>query len=250
MDDAAKTREALGLLGLEPNVARAYRQLWGRAPQDAATLAAAVNASRSEAYRALDELTRRGLAAVVASRPTRYEAVEPADAFTLEAAKETAQAADVERARAAFAGSLADAWPARPEGRAGWSFRPVAGRQAIHVAALRMVRGASRSVRICLRDAGSAAETSAFHQIPEAAHQRAAQGVESRTVSRASLALATARAVQVEPTATFVVVDRRECLFLAPARSDAPVSQATWTNAGALVALAEALHDDLWVHGK
>jgi sugar-specific transcriptional regulator TrmB len=241
--------DALGLIGIDPRIARVYYRLGERGPQDAATIAQDMSANRSEIYRALAHLTQRGLVAVEASNPIRYRVVDPTDAFTIAAAGEDARVATIERARDAFVGALARAPKTDALEVAGWSFRPITGRHAIHLAARRMIQDARASILISHRHSESAAEAKALGHLLDAAQGRA-EGVSLRVVARAALGLPTSRTLTLEPAATFLVVDGRECLFLTPDERKAVVSrQAMWTNAGAVVALAEMLHGDLWASG-
>lgn len=73
--------ERLALLGLQEREALRYVHLCIRGPAKASEVAAATRLHRTEVYRGLDTLLRKGLATATLDRPTRYEATSPERVF-------------------------------------------------------------------------------------------------------------------------------------------------------------------------
>src|SRR5438552_17646758 len=71
----------LAAVGLDPKDATLYVHLCVNGPTKASEAAAAAKLNRTEAYRALDNLIRRGFVTASLERPTLYEATPPEKVF-------------------------------------------------------------------------------------------------------------------------------------------------------------------------
>ncbi|MEA3201756.1 MAG: hypothetical protein QOE90_3184 [Thermoplasmata archaeon] len=236
----ATLRAALAVLGMDARGASIYEHLGATGSQDAASVALGVGISKGQAYRALDQLVRRGQVAVEAAEPARYRAIDLTQQVTLAAVDEDSRAAALAVARVDFRAFISTAQAPRAHA-AEWRFRPVTGRHAFYVAARRLILKARISVLVSHARGRPGPDDRARKLLDAAAEQRRKEGVRVSILTRPSpteLAGSNANAVP-----TFFIIDAHECLFLSPAANAG--TRATWTNALPLVAIAKMLHDEL-----
>lgn len=243
MTEALHITRALGLLGMGAVEARAFEHLGATGPQDAAGVALGIHVTRGQAYRALAALVRGGRVVTGGTRPSLYQAVDPADLSELAYAEEAARGRALEAAKVAFRATVASAHAPRAAAHAPWKARRVHGREAFHAAARRLLLKAHTSVLIAYAPGSSAVDAKARASLLAVAERKNAEGVRSRIVTSAPLA----HGAQGAPAPAFVVIDGKECLFLAA--DGAPfgaMAQGCWTSAATIVALAGMLHDVMW----
>lgn len=237
----SRVQAALGSLGMDPAEARAYEHLAREGPHDAAGVAAALGATRAEAHRILSRLLSRGHVAVVATEPFTYRALGLAEHARAARVAQEDRARAVERAGAVFHATLSSGRAPRQPPEVRWRVRSIAGRHAFHAAARRLVSKARSTVLIAYAPCASAVDERARKGLLDAAARKGAEGILLRVVAprtRASSA----------PAPVFFVVDGRECLFLSVhSGALAAARGGCWTSVGPLVALAEALHHEMWL---
>lgn len=132
----------LAAIGLDERDAQIYIQLCVRGPTKASEVAAAAKVNRTEAYRSLDNLMRRGFVTASLDRPTLYEATDPEKVFDDALAQHTARRAHLERAREEAVRTLAKMRSSSTDGPLRTSYKILQGREAILAATETMLRRA------------------------------------------------------------------------------------------------------------
>jgi len=262
LDDLCARLEAVGL---EPKDAVLYVHLCVNGPTKASEAAAAARLNRTEAYRSLDNLIRRGFVTASLDRPTLYEATPPEKVFDDAIAAHHQRRAALERARESALGMITKLRGDRAPGSIKLGYKMLQGRAAIYAA----VEGMLRRARV------SQLMVSSFFAPPNATEantpyqttiQRAEEGLSMKLLVRESPGLrdalapivahsnAEARLLTVPQPLRFTIVDEREIviwLISDPASTlSAREDVAMWTNAPEFVAAHRLLYDALWAGAK
>jgi sugar-specific transcriptional regulator TrmB len=258
--------ERLGAIGLEPKDALLYLHLCLQGPTKASEAAAASKLNRTEAYRALDHLIRRGFVTASLDRPTLYEATAPEKVFDDALAHHVARKQSIERARETTLAMLTQLRDKVPDqGPLKASYKILQGRSAIYNAVDGMIRRARHSQRMVstfFAPTNATDENAPYRTTV----QRADGGLRMQLLVRdvpgmdkALAGIAGSPHVQVrtfEPSHTvrFTVVDDREVIvWLANDPSPSLAARddvAMWTNAGDFVKNQLTLYDALWSRGR
>jgi sugar-specific transcriptional regulator TrmB len=178
-DTVDELAQQLATLGLTPTEAAAYVHLLGAGPTRASSLAALIRLGRQDAYRILHALARRGFVVSGLGRPALYRATPPE-----EVSEARGRVEEVERARAEVLPALAKIDAAPPPPLARQAFRLLQGRSEYYTAVDRMIRAASREVKV-LHTNPRAFEISQTPQMWNLVEARAAEGVRVRVLYRA-----------------------------------------------------------------
>lgn len=255
----------LSAIGLEEKDALLYVQLCLLGPTKASDAASAAKLNRTEAYRALDNLIRRGFVTASLDRPTLYEATAPEKVFDDALAAHLARRATIESARNEAICTL-DALRQNGGGTPLKSaYKLIQGRTAIYAAVEAMVRRATHSQKMASTyfAAPNATDTNTPYVTTL---QRAREGLRMNLLVQDSPGLDKAIRELVEQPSVrvrtfepghpirFTIVDDREILIWlvtdpAPgltARDDV----AMWTNAHDFVRMHMKLYEALWVTGR
>ena len=262
-DESAELVERLVSIGLDEREARVYVHLCERGAARASDAAAAVRLKRTETYRTLEALMKRGFITARLTRPVEYEAVPPETVFALLLAQHEERRTEIERLRERVAELSAQARERDGSGR--HAYKILQGRRAIHAAVEAMLRRAQQGQSMVSTTFSPAQATNANRAFA-ATVRRAAEGFPMRVLlrempglERALEPLTTHPNVRVryyapEHPARFVITDRREILVWLvsdPSTSlDAREDVAMWTNAPDFVRLHETLYEALWDAGR
>ena len=257
--------ERLASIGLEEKDALLYLHLCVHGPSKASEAAAAARLNRTETYRALDSLIRRGFVTAGLERPTLYEATPPEKVFDDALAQHGARRKSIERARDVALAQLATLRNERSGEPLKASYKIVQGRPAIHAMAESMVRRA-RAGQSMVSTSFAPANATDANAVFATTVARAAEGLPMRLLVRETPGM-TERLAELlthpdvhvryfEPDATirFTIVDDREILvWLATDPSpdlDAKDDVAMWTNAVDFVSAHRVLYGFLWAKAR
>lgn len=251
----------LQAVDLDEKDALLYAHLCVRGPTKASDLAAAARLNRTDAYRALDDLMRRGFVTASLDRPTLYAATPAEKVFDDALAQQTARRAQLEHAREAALAALSELRASAPEPSPRSSYKLLQGRAAIHAAAEAMVRGAriGQSMVSTYFSPEVATEQSPVYATTM---ERARQGLAMRLLVRETpgilerlapaLDQPSVRVRFFEPTGPlrFTIVDDREILMWLVTDSSPSLTAkddvAMWTNAPDFLYAQRLLYDHLW----
>lgn len=257
--------DRLVALGIEPREAKLYVHLTLRGPMRASEAAAAVRLKRTETYRALEALARRGFVTPRLARPVVYEAVSPEALFAELLATHDARRTEMERLRERVArlATAAREGRDRPSGRYGYKI--VQGRRAILGAvetALRQAR-ASYAIVSSVFDVPNAGPQSRAYQtmlaraelgLPMRVLLRDAPGVDRVVAPLTTMPNVHVRVFEPAHAVRFAIVDGREvvCWLVSDAAPgvDARDDVAMWTNAPDFIAAQQTLFEALWARGR
>lgn len=255
----------LAAVGLEPKDATLYVHLCVHGPTKASDAAAAAKLNRTEAYRALDNLIRRGFVTASLDRPTLYEATPPEKVFDDAIAAHHARRASIERARESALETLERLRGARTPGGIKLGYRMLQGRPTIYSTVEGMVRRA-RTSQAMVSTFFAAANATDANSPYQTTIQRAGDGLRMQLLLRESPGLqealaplvahpnVEARIVATRQPLRFTIVDDREIvtwLVSDPAPSlGARDDVAMWTNAPDFVAAHRLLFDAVWESSK
>lgn len=261
----AELVDRLRAIGLEDREARVYVHLSCRGPARASDTAAAVRLKRTETYRTLEALMKRGFVTAHLARPVVYEAVSPEAVFNDLIAHAEERRAEIERLKDRVVDVVAASRRAVDTDAARHSYRIIQGRRPIHAAVETILRGAQLTQSM-VSTTLTAAQASAQNRPFQTTLRRAAEGLPMRMLLRETSGLEHAlqpllahRNVRVrffEPThpLRFTLVDEREIvMWLVSDPStmlDAREDVAMWTNATDFVRSQQTLYDALWERAR
>lgn len=253
--------ERLASIGLEEKDALLYLHLCVNGPSKASEAAVGAKLNRTETYRALDSLIRRGFVTAGLDRPTLYEATPPEKVFDDALAQHGARRQSIERAREVALASLATLRRERGGSPLKASYKIVQGRPAIHATVESMVRRArlgqsTVSTRVApanAKDSNAVFSTTvarAAEGLPMRFLMRESPGMEEMLAELLTHKGVEARYFESETPVRFTITDDREILvWLATDRSPDPEAKddvAMWTNALDFVSMHRVLFDLLW----
>lgn len=257
--------DRLRAIGLEEREARIYVHLCFRGPARASDTAAAVRLKRTETYRTLEALMKRGFVTAHLARPVVYEAVPPETVFTALIAHAEERRAEIERLRERVADVIAASRFAAEVDPARYGYRIIQGRRPIHAAVETMLRAAEHGQSM-VSTTLTAAQASMQNRAFQTTLRRAADGLpmrlllrETSGMERATQPLLAHRNVRIrffEPPhpVRFTLVDRKELMIWLvsdPSPTlDAREDVAMWTNAADFVRAQETLYEALWERGR
>ncbi|HET6405568.1 MAG TPA: helix-turn-helix domain-containing protein [Candidatus Thermoplasmatota archaeon] len=264
-EEGAELVERLVAIGLESREARLYVDLLLRGASRASDAAARTKLKRTETYRALEALMKRGFVTARLTRPVEYEASPPDAVFADLLARHEQQRSEMEALKARVCEVAYRARQKSDDDEARHGYRIIQGRRAIFSAAESVYRGARERLSVAtayLSPASAIASNRAYHALV----RRAADGLaidllvrETPNFDRAFAPLLQQRNVRVRfadlpQGVRFLVADDREVivwLVSDPAQGiDARDDIAMWTNAADFVRAQRAFFDALWPQGR
>ncbi|HUR68909.1 MAG TPA: helix-turn-helix domain-containing protein [Candidatus Thermoplasmatota archaeon] len=262
---AGELVERLASIGVEEREAKLFVHLCLRGPTRASDAAAATKLKRTETYRALESLMRRGFVTAHLTRPVVYEAVAPDAVFGELLAGHEQRRAEIESLRERVSAAVATAREAQEPSGARWGYKIVQGRRAILGAVEGVVRNARSSESMVSTTFGPGM-VSPQNKAYQTMLKRASEGLPMRILlrdlpglDRALAPLTAHRHVEVRyfhphHAFRFLIVDDREVVYWLindPAASiDAREDVAMWTNATDFVLAQKSLFESLWASAR
>lgn len=253
--------DRLHAVGLDEKDALIYVHLCIHGPTKASDMAAAARLNRTEAYRSLDNLMRRGFVTAGLDRPTLYEATPPEKVFDEALAHHMARRTQLERAREVAIESLNHLRLSKPGAPLKSGYKLLQGRAAIYAATEAMVRRARRS-QWMVSTYFSASHATEQNTLYRTTMERAVEGIPMRFLLRETPGIVECLAPAVdqkgvelrffdpEGPVRFTIVDDREVLmWLVTDPSDSLHARddvAMWTNAQDFVYAQKLLYASLW----
>ena len=261
-DAADRLVHSLQTLDLDEKHARAYVTTALLGPLKPADLGQHLTLKRSDAYRVLDELARRGFVRPTLEKPVRFEAWPPEIAFDLELARLHERRARVEAGRAdaiRLYEELRGSQPTGPASRVVFH-QLLQGRRDCLLQFARMVRDAEETFECITTMPGAPIRRHAERMGIQAEFaRRVAEGLRVRSITsftdaRRYQILAQHRNVEIRTSTLtglgIAIMDRRGVLIWQrigdPDDSDSPDDAALYTNAEAMVRFAVTSFDALW----
>lgn len=251
--DMAELLERMQRYGLDEGEARLYYHLSRLGPSRAAAVAQAAGRKRTDAYRLLDQLVKKGFVEKSLERPARYLPRAPDEAMrrALQVRREQTDTLEEERT------ALASAWPrviAAPQPNR-QRFAVHQGKAQVNGLLQRMVGGASEQVLLATSADGLARLD--LPALRTTLRARAEAGILVRVLARrgreADFPLEGIDGVQVRyaDLPTFyqaVLVDSREVALFVSAGKGISGSEETvlWLNSSDVVLAQQALFDKAW----
>lgn len=263
--DHAELVERLVGLGLDEREAKLYIHLAMNGPRRASDAAAATRLKRTETYRALEVLSRRGFVTAHLAKPVVYEANPPDAVFGELLASHEQRRAEIERLREHVATAVASAKSQADREAGKHGYRIMQGRRAILNHLDSVVRHAERSIALAstaVGPSGAVAPNRAWQSMV----RRATEGIPTRVLLRERNGIPSGshtlpdrpnlrlRLFEPDHPVRFLLVDDREVLFWLvsdPAPGlDARDDVAMWTNAPDFVKAQAQLFDAFWRDAK
>lgn len=264
-DERSDLVDRLVGLGLDEREAKLYLHLALGGPSRASDAAAATRLKRTETYRALDVLMRRGFVTAHLAKPVVYEANAPDSVFGDLLASHEQRRTDIERLREHVTEAVATARQNNEKDAGKHAYKIVQGRRAILHHVETMLRHADRRVAMASTTFATPSLT-AQNRAWQTLVKRAKEGLGTRLLVRATSGLEeglkdllSARDVRVrafEPSTPvrFILVDDREVVFWLvndPTPGvDGREDVAMWTNAPDFVLAQGQLFEALWRDAK
>lgn len=258
-DDSIELVAQLTSIGLEEREARLYVHLCTRGPCRASDAAASVRLKRTETYRTLEALMKRGFVKAHLTRPVVYEAVSPDVVFSELLAHHEERRTEMERLRERVAKLANDASERIESSRHGYKI--LQGRRAILTSVDSMLRQ-SQVQHSLVSTTFTSVQTAPQNRAFQTMVRRAAEGLPMRLLFRETpgmeraLAPLTAhknvavRFFEPQHPIRFSIADAREiAIWLVNDPSpglDAREDIAMWTNAPDFVRAQEMLYEALW----
>lgn len=216
-EDRGELVDRLAAIGLDEREAQLYVHLLVAGPSRASDAAAASKLKRTETYRALEGLMRRGFVTAHLTRPVVYEAVAPESVFANLLADHDQRRDDMERLRERVSLAAEQARIAERDAEVGrHSYKIIQGRRAILAAADTMARGAKQGLAY---SAGALAPAQIANGRGLQAVTRRDDGlparlllVEAAGIERALVALARQRHAEIRFVAAIASAPAREAL--------------------------------------
>lgn len=264
-DERADLVERLVALGLDEREAKLYLHLLLGGPSRASDAASATRLKRTETYRALDVLMRRGFVTAHLAKPIVYEANAPDAVFGDILATHEQRRNDIERLREQVAHAVAEARRQGGHEAGKHGYKILQGRRAILHQVETMLRHAEVDVAVASTILAGPTFVSQ-NRAWSALVKRARGGLPIRLLVRETEALdagladmgegrnAETRLFLPEKPIRFVIVDRSEVVILLvndPAEGvEGRDDVAMWTNAQDFVHAQLLLYDALWREGR
>lgn len=263
--DEAELVGRLAEIGLDEREARLYVHLLVTGPSRASDAAAASRLKRTETYRALEGLMRRGFVTAHLTRPVVYEAVAPEAVFANLLADHEVRRDEMEQLRERVANVAAQARAAVEQADAArHSYKIIQGRRAIFATAETMVRNARQGVAY---SAGGLNPAQLAHSRGlQAIARRVDDGlgvrillVETAGIERTLMTFSRHRHIEVRFAAhanppRLMLADKREVVAWLVTDHDGGVEGrgdvAMWTNAPEFVRGQDALFEALWAGAR
>lgn len=256
--------ERLALLGLDRRQATLYVHLVALGPQRASQLAAAVRMHRTDAYRHLQDLMRRGFATASLRRPTTYVAVPPERVWADALAAADARTRELRDARDGAMHAFGLLAPTVNGAAAPLSHRFLRSRQAIYETVEALVRNMRRS-QWMVSTTFSAANATPANRPFQTTIEKARAGASMRFLFVESPGLVERIAPMMGPRVEvrffeprsplrFSVFDDEEILYWLvtdpSAGLDAKGDVAMWTNAPDFVRAQKETFEALWAQAR
>lgn len=263
--DEGELVDRLAAIGLDEREARLYVHLLLTGPSRASDSAAASRLKRTETYRALEGLMRRGFVTAHLTRPVVYEAVAPGSVFANLLADHEVRRDEMEQLREHVAAIAHQARVAEQAAEAArHSYKIIQGRRPILSTAETMVRGARESIAYStgLLTAGQLAQNRGLHAIARRGEEGRAVRlllVETPGIERTLLAFSRHPHVEIRYAANahaprLMLADKRDAVAWLVSDPDPGVDGrgdvAMWTNAPEFVRGQDALFEALWAGAR
>lgn len=258
-DDSIELVAQLTSIGLEEREARLYVHLCTQGPARASDAAASARLKRTETYRTLEALMKRGFVKAHLARPVVYEAVSPDVVFSELLAHHEERRTEMERLRERVARLATDASQRMESARHGYKI--LQGRRAILSSVDSMLRQ-SQTHHSLVSTTFTPVQAAPQNRAYQTMLRRAAEGLPMRLLFRETPGMERAlapiaahsnvsvRFFEPEHPIRFTVMDGREiAIWLVNDPSpalDARDDVAMWTNAPDFVRAQEMLYDALW----
>ena len=257
--------ERLAAIGVEQREAQLFVHLCLTGPSRASDAAAATRLKRTETYRALESLMKRGFVTAHLTRPVVYEAVAPEALFAELLADHEQRREEISRLREKVVAAVIDSKGQREGSQGRHGYKIVQGRRAILSALEASVRGARSNLSIVSTWLGGA-NASAQNRTFQTTLKRASEGLPMRILLRETSGTdrtvetllahpsARVRVLDVPHSIRFCVIDGREIVYWLVSDPetgmDARGDVAMWTNAVDFVRAQQAHFDALWTGAR
>lgn len=248
-------------IGIEEREAKLFVHLAMNGPSRASDAAAATRLKRTETYRALEALMKRGFVTAHLTRPVVYEAIAPDVLFTELLAGHEQRKSEIEELRERVITAVKVARKQNEAPGARHSYKIIQGRRPIYAALEAAIRSARGSLDMASTQLGAAAMTPK-NRAWQTMLRRASEGMEMRFLLREDPALERAlapldahsnvqvRFFELDHALRLLLVDEREIIYWLVSDDsenlDAGGDVAMWTNAPDFLHAQAAFFETLW----
>lgn len=255
----------LAAIGVEEREAKLFLHLCLAGPSRASDAAAAVRLKRTETYRALEALMRKGFVTAHLARPVVYEAVPPDLLFSSLVTEHEERRRDIDHVRERVIHTVTSAKRERETPANRFAYKIIQGRRAI----LAAIDAGARNARVShdlVSTALTVVHTSPHNRAYQSMLRRAQEGLPIRLMLRETPGLEHAlqpmlacpnvsvRFFEIDHALRFSLFDEREIVYWLvtdPAPGvDARDDVAMWTNAPDFSRSQRILFDAHWTRGR